>query len=76
MHIRINNAIAAIVITAMILVIGGWLALVLTKTISFDTGVQVASHFGAYLAGAFTPLVLYWKDRKIQFDLDSDPPMK
>jgi hypothetical protein len=74
MRIKMNWPIAIVIITFAILILGGWLSLVLSKTITIESGYELASHAAAYVAGAFTPLILYWKEKRITFDVDSDPP--
>lgn len=74
MRIRFNWPIAIVICTLAILLLGGWLSLVLTKTITIESGYELASHAAAYIAGAFTPLILYWKDKRISFQMNSDRP--
>lgn len=73
-NVRLNGPIAAIVITAMVLLWCTWLALCITKTLPWQSGLTLLSYVFAYGAGGATPLTMWWKDKGIDFSAASDPP--
>lgn len=65
---------AAVLIAIIVTGSGVWLTLVLTHTIPVESGWELLSHFVALLAGGALPLTSYWREKRIAFDITSDPP--
>jgi hypothetical protein len=75
LRVRITGPVAAIVIAAMLIASGGWLVLVLTKTLPVESGVTLLSHLSFFLFGSGVPLVQWFRAKRIRFDIaSSDPP--
>ncbi len=74
MRIRLNWPLAAVVIVVFLGTLGAWLALVLSKVLPVESGLTLLSHAGAFVSGTFIPLVTYWREKKLTFEVDSEPP--
>ena len=75
MRIRLNWPLAIVLCVLFVSSLGTWLALVLAKIVPVESGWTLLSHFGTLLAGSLVPLLTYWREKKISFEVsDSDPP--
>ena len=75
LRVRVNAPMAAIVIAVVLVAGGGWLALVLTKTIPVATGLLVLSHGFVWLTAHAMPSAMQWyREKRLTFDLSSEPP--
>jgi len=73
-RVRVNAPMAAIACTAILCATGTWLALVLTHTVRPESGWTLLSHVAAFFGGGALPLTSYWREKRLELELESDPP--
>lgn len=74
---RFNGPAAAVAITLVVCTFATWLTLVLTRTIAVETIYPFLSHLAVFVVSSFLPsMISMWKERRLTFDIRSDPPPK
>jgi hypothetical protein len=76
-RLRFNGAAAAVVIAIVFAAVGTWLTLVLVGLVNVESIYPFLERLGYFVTGGLLPgMFSLWRERRIAFDITSDPPSK